>query len=346
VTSEANTDDRVGDAIALARVYIDSRNYARARNLLRQNLAQSPNDPALLAEYARTELLLKNYDVAAQSAYAALAAAAQDEVAMRIYALALDGVGRRQDALLMAYRTIIAHPNAALAHWVYARLLHDAKSFPSALQVVDESLRLNSTNVDALVLRGAILEKMGRIRESGESYREALALDPDNAGALNNLAVNRLRRGKLKAAMQGFLGAAGLDPTLGNLARRNVGLVLRKFLRWANLLIALLGFQVLVAAGSLNVKSSTVVSRVITGLLTVALIGVLVRMLRGIPRPQRASVLRNRRFIVFRILHASLAVIVGTWATIFPAPVALIALGGLFLICGSIAIRVFLSIQR
>jgi tetratricopeptide (TPR) repeat protein len=115
--------DRTDDAIHVAGAYFDTGNYERAREVLRRSLSQQPNDPALLAQHARAEYLLDNYPSAASSAYAALSAAAHDELAMRIYALSIDGLGRLGDARWMAWRGVIAHPNEPLQHRVYARLL-------------------------------------------------------------------------------------------------------------------------------------------------------------------------------------------------------------------------------
>jgi Flp pilus assembly protein TadD len=217
--------DPAQKAIHVADAYFDSRNYERAREVLRRSLAEHPNDPDLLAQHARAEFLLDNYPAAAWGAYAALSAAPHDEMAMRIYALSLDGLGRAYDAMWMAWRTVTTHPNSLLAHRLYARLLQKSRQFPSALLAVDEALRLGPTDVDTLILRGSILHDLGRMGESDASYRQALTLDPGNAEALNNLGVNRLRRGSFGPALRGFLGAAGIDPTLGDLARRNIGVV-------------------------------------------------------------------------------------------------------------------------
>src|ERR1700758_1687323 len=289
------------EANHVADVYLDSGNYERAREVLRGALAEHPNEPGLLAQYARAEFLLENHPAAARAAYAALSAAPEDEMAMRIYALSLDGLGRGYEALWMAWRTVTAHPNEPLAHRLYAGLLQRSRQFTSALLAVDEALRLNPTSVDALVLRGSILHDLGRIAESDASYRQALTLDPGNAEALNNIGVNRLRRGKFTAALRGFLGAAGLDPTLGDLARRNIGVVLRKVLRLVTIVAGLLGLLVALVAGLHGEGHSTWVLRVIAGLVTVLLIVVLGRFYRAIPREVLASVLREQGFVAVRL---------------------------------------------
>ena len=59
--------DRVDNAKHIAEAYFETRNYERAREVLRGVLAEHPNDPAALADYARAEYLLDNYPGAASS---------------------------------------------------------------------------------------------------------------------------------------------------------------------------------------------------------------------------------------------------------------------------------------
>jgi Flp pilus assembly protein TadD len=299
-----------------------------------------------LAQYARAEYLLDNLPAAASSAYAALSVAPQDEMAMRIYALSLDGLGRYYDSMWMAWRTVVAHPNEPMPHRLYARLLHKWRQNPAALQAVDEALRLAPTDVDALVLRGSILHDLGRIAESDAAYRQALALDPGNAEALNNMAVNRMRRGGFLAALRGFLGAAGLDPALGDLARANIGVVLRRVLRLVTIAATILGFLVAFAAGLHNEGHPTATIRVTAGLVTAALIAVLVRLGRTIPRPVLKSVLREQLFVTLRLAHAVVAVVAGAWVTVFPGPVPMVAVGGMLTLGGLILFRIGAFIGR
>jgi Flp pilus assembly protein TadD len=336
--------DPAHQARHVAEAYFESGNYERAREVLRGLLAEHPNDPGLLAQCAGAEYMLENYPAAARGAYAALSAAPQDEMAMRIYALSLDGLGRAHEALWMAWRTVIAHPNEPLAHRLYARLLRKSRQFPSALAAADEALRLDPTSVDALILRGSILHDLGRIAESDASYQQALTLDPANAEALNNIGVNRLRRWKFARALRGFLGAAGNDPALGDLARRNIGVVLRRVLRLVTLVAGLLGLLVAIAAGLHDQGHSTAMLRVIAGLVTATLIAVLGRLHRAIPRQVLASVLRERSFVALRIVHALVAVAAGVWITIFPGPAAMIPVGAMLLISALILSRVGLFV--
>jgi Tfp pilus assembly protein PilF len=338
--------DPVQAAIHVADAYFDSGNYERAREVLRRSLAEHPNDPDLLVQHARAEFLLENYPAAAWGAWAALSVAPHEEMGMRIYALSLDGLGRPGDAMWMAWRTVTAHPNNPLAHRLYARLLQKSRQFRLALLAVDEALRLDPMSVDALILRGSILHDLRQISESDASYRQALTLDPGNAEALNNIGVNRLHRGRFALALRGFLGAAGIDPAMGDLARRNIGVVLRRVLRWVTVVAGVLGLLVAFVAGLHGEGHPTATLRVMAGLVTVILIAVLGRLYRAIPREVLASVLRQQRFVGVRLVHALVAVAAGVWVTIFPGPEAMVAVGAMLVISGLVLIRVGLFIGR
>lgn len=110
-----------------------------------------------------------------------------------------------------------------------------------------------------------------------------MVLDPDDAIVLHNLALNRLRRGRFSAALQGLLGAAGLDPKLGDLARGNIGVVLAKMLSRAAILCAALGVAVLVVGVAASDGAATAQPRVVAGLITAALIVAVAWTVRIVP---------------------------------------------------------------
>jgi tetratricopeptide (TPR) repeat protein len=345
MTSEPGVD-QADQAIHIAEAYFETENYERGREVLRRSLSQHPDDPGLLAQHARAEYLLENYDGASRSAYAALSAAPQHELAMRIYALSLDGLGRHGDALWMAWQGVKTHPNEPLQHRVYARLLQKSRQLNSALVVVDEALRLDPTSPDGLVLRGSILHDMGRIAESTDSYRQALALDANHAAALNNMAVNRLQRGKFGHALRGFLGAAGSDPGLGDLVRRNIGAVLAKMLRRLTVVATVLAVLIQFVGFNHYDGHPTVILRTATGVLTAALIVILARLLYAIPRRVLVSVLRERGFVVARLVHALLVITLGAAVTAFGGFAWTVAVSGILTIAGLVLTRVGLTIGR
>ncbi len=83
--------------------------------------------------------------------------------------------------------------------------MHDSGFDDDALTAINEALRLNPMSAGSLVLRGdASAEyRWGRAAAEADDYHAALQLEPDHASAVHNLAVSRLRWGKLTTAIRG-----------------------------------------------------------------------------------------------------------------------------------------------
>jgi Flp pilus assembly protein TadD len=301
-------------AVTLASAYVDARNHSRAEQVLREALTASPDSSELLANLARVQILMKDHRAAAVTAYAALVISPEDAFALRMYAIALDGIGRLHDALSVAWRSAINHPHDRLAHYVYAELLLKAGRAHDALYVVGEVLRLDPANTDNHVLRGQILARLNRSRESTAAYEEALRLDPGNAAAVHNIAVNRLAGGRWSKAFRGFLGAARLDPELGDLARRNIGAALARQLRIANLIVLFLAFLALMAKES----PDSVGPRVWAGILAATLFVRLAWLSRMVPLRTWRSVLAARQMLIVRLGLTAYAIAVGVVAAVDP----------------------------
>ena len=307
MTAAGDTDG----VIALATAYADARNHGRAEEVLREALLTAPDNAVLLANLARVQVLTGQYDTAARNAYAALAISPEYGFAMRIYAVALDAAGRVDQALYMAWRGVAAQPRDRLAHFVYAEMLMKVGRPQDALLVVGESLRLDPTSADSHVLRGQILARLGRTDESTSAYEQALQLDPANASAVHNIGVNRLARSKWSAALSGFLGAARLDPDIGDLARRNIGIALARLLRLSTVGVALLSWLIFLEAPSLGQGHSAVGYRIVIGVCTVALIAYLVWLSRAVPLRTWRSVLRSKPMLTLRLGLLVVTVAVG-----------------------------------
>lgn len=324
----------------VAEAYLSTRNYQRAAEVLESALAEDPNHDGLLAQYARAQLGLKDYDGAAQAAYAALASAPGDQHVMRVYALALNGQGRRGEALQMAWRAATENPHIHSVHYTYASLLLEAGRPRDALDVIDEALRLQPESADSLVLRGDIHRALGSFTAAEDNYEAALRLEPDHASAVHNLAVNRLKWGKLTTSIKGFLGAGRLDPALGELARRNIGVALIRVLRVSTASVILLSIVLIAVTTSHENAQSTVAPRVFIALLTLGLAGVIVWLMRSVPRPTLRAVLRERGFLAVRLAFLAFAIIAGMITAVVGAT-PLTEVFGPLLLFGAVCLRVY-----
>lgn len=322
----------------VAEAYLETRNYQRAAEVLQSALAEDPNNPILLARYGQACLGLKDYRRAASAAHAALSAP-DNEHAMRVYTAALRGQLRLSDALWMAWRTVTDHPNSSRAHYLYARMLHDSGFDDDALTAINESLRLNPASADSLVLRGSIARyRWGRAAAEAD-YHAALRVEPDHAWAVHELAVSRLRWGKLATAIRGFLGAGRLDPDFGPLARRNIGAVLIRVLRLATASVVLLFFAVGAGVGEHQDFRSTFVPRLIAAVVTLGLAAALVWVARSVPGPTLRAVLRERLLLAVRVLFLGFAIVVGL-ATVVVGSAPLTSALAPFLFIGALGLTV------
>lgn len=307
-------------AVALAHSYFEAHAYRRAYEILSEALIHNPDDPALLRELSRAEICLELWVPGAVHAHAALAHSPHDTEAMRIYTLALDGLGRRTEAIWMAWRTVTAAPDDYLTHYTYGRLLHRAGHHMQALTVLGEALRLQANDPDTWTLQGAVLRALHRTAESDAAYQKALQLRPDHATAMNDMAINRLQQGRLSAALRGFLGAASIDPTLGELTRVNVTATLTSALRRVTWAAIVVGLVLIIAEASTKNHEPAALPRVVAAIGGLALLGYLVAVIRSVSARMWRTALRLKGFLAIRVTHATCAVIATAGVAIWPKP--------------------------
>lgn len=326
-------------AIAMARAFLDANAYDRARDVVVAALARNPDNPGLLIELARVEICLGRPNIAAGYAHTALGYDPRNAYALIVYAIALGQLNRRFDAVQVAWQAVLASPNSAVTHRIYANLLHENQASEQALTVVAEALRLDPSEPESWLLRARILQRLGRTTESDAAFAEALRLRPDYASAVHDRALNQLRTGNLAGAGEGLVGAARLDPTLGNLARHNLGVAAALALRRVTLAATFAAITVL-AAGGARGGGTSVVWRLCAGLGLAGVIILLVAASRVVPRGNRSTVLRSHPWVVVRLVHALLTAIFAALAAAVGGPAAVLAVGGFFLLASAVLIRV------
>jgi len=83
-----------------------------------------------------------------------------------------------------------------------------------AIAFLNRSLDITPKNVDALLTKGYILERIDKLEESNETYDELLEIDKNNFLALNNKSFNFLREGKLNEALELIEKSLEINPKL------------------------------------------------------------------------------------------------------------------------------------
>lgn len=311
--------DEIDGAVRLAESYFATRNYARAEDVLRTALAAHPQQPRLLTAFARAKLGQGDGFAAATSAHAALAIEPEYEYPMRVYTLALQELGRLQEALWMAWRTVTTHPQSQAAHYTYAQMLEAAQRYREALPAVDEALRMDPGDVDSLILRGDVLVNLAQLDAAEAAYTEALRLRPDDADAVHSMARLKYVRRRRWGAIRGFIGAGSLDPRYGNVSRHNVGVVLTDVLRRRTWLVLAVVFAVMVTSAQHESGDPTFIARIVAGVGAGLLLVTYTRVVHGLPRPVLRSVVRERKLLAVRVVQQFAAVVFGAQTAIFGA---------------------------
>ncbi len=123
--------------------------------------------------------------------------------------------------------TIERNPRAWMAHHnLGVLLLHGPqRDVAGALRHVEASLAIEPNNAEALNTRGFIRQQLGDVEAARRDYDASIRLSPGFASPHNNLGVLNYRQGRLDEAMANYREAMRLTPADPE-AQRNLGIVL------------------------------------------------------------------------------------------------------------------------
>lgn len=85
--------------------------------------------------------------------------------------------------------------------------------FEDALNAYNNSLRINGSNVPALIGQGSALSNLGMSNESLKSYEKAISISPDNVKAWIGRGIVLQDLGRYNESLQSYNQALELDPT-------------------------------------------------------------------------------------------------------------------------------------
>jgi len=176
----------------LVDAYRGQNQSGRAMQLLQDELKRSPNAQPLRGLLAQFAAVLGNPDLAIEQ-----------------------------------YRQmLLADPKSADIRIAMGQAYETKGDYASALPVFEKAAQTDANSVMASLKLAGALEMAGRTNEAKASYRHALALQPDDPRALNNLAFLMLETGEsvdepLKLAQRGLRFAD--DPTMKNSLEDTVG---------------------------------------------------------------------------------------------------------------------------
>jgi tetratricopeptide (TPR) repeat protein len=124
--------------------------------------------------------------------------------------------GKTEEAILLAEGLRARSAGKFDALLEVAEFYQQAKRYGAAEQVLQDARKVQSKDLRALFLLGAVLERQKRHDAAEEVFREALDLEPDSAPVLNYLGYMNADRGvRLEEALTLIERAVAIDPENG-----------------------------------------------------------------------------------------------------------------------------------
>jgi protein O-GlcNAc transferase len=223
---------RANEAVAVCRDALRRRFDSSELHAASATALQAAGDPAAAVDAYRRSLALtptaarswSNLGVALQAAgKPPVAVAAQqrawrsapgDENTGRALAGALHAAGRLIEAEKAICKTIACHPQSAESYETLASVRHDQRRVGSAVQFHRRSLTVNPQSPTALNGCGNSLLLLNQATQARTCFQRALALDPTQVNANNNMGGVARNRGDQAGAVAYFrraLRAGGPD---------------------------------------------------------------------------------------------------------------------------------------
>jgi Flp pilus assembly protein TadD len=243
-----NASDAAGapdGALTRAEHLLELHRPQEALRVLAATLAQHPDNGTVLCLAARAELDRGKPNRARELAARAAAAEPHAEHPLRLLALSLDQVGRSHEACDVAQAAVANAPNLWQTHYVLAHVTSDLPSMKSvAWEAARRAIELAPHEAETHAVMGRVAVEHGAQAAAEESLREALRLDPNHAGARNDLGRLQLLRKDHFGAASHFIHAAASDVRM-DVARQNIDAALAmavgRVVFWVSIAVFVIG---------------------------------------------------------------------------------------------------------
>jgi Flp pilus assembly protein TadD len=141
------------------------------------------------------------------------------------YAAALRAAGQSQQAVSVLETAMAQTPNDAQIQVAYAKALTADGRFSQALAVIDDAIVPEAPDWNALLVKGAILDQLGRNQEARIIYGQATTIAPNEASVAANLGLSYAMTNDLEAAEAHLRRAVAMRGATSQI-RQNLALVL------------------------------------------------------------------------------------------------------------------------
>ena len=211
-----------------------------AVKLLRTSGEELTTDARAWVVLARAHLSLQEPQEALEATDRALALSPMDVDGLRFRASALSDLGLHRNAIETARMAIAAAPRFPGGFITLAQCQLDARDTDAALTSALTAVDLGPSWAPSHALAGRIALAAGDLDLAQEHLEICLRLDPQDASALNNLAVVNMRRADFASASEQFRDAVRLtgdDLMASNLVRAEASHRFQQKQRWLKPLV-------------------------------------------------------------------------------------------------------------
>ena len=195
----------------LGYLYRQIEQYPQAVEVFRQIPELDPDaSPRAAAEIIESYRLAKDFPKAETEAEAAFKKYPEDRVVRSVHASLLADLGKTDQALAET-RKLMDGKNDRDVYISLSQIYEKAKNFTEMAKMLDSAEKLSQSNEDkesVIFMRGAMFERMKNYPAAEAEFRKVLALNPDNASALNYLGYMLADRNIRLDEAHGFISKA------------------------------------------------------------------------------------------------------------------------------------------
>jgi predicted Zn-dependent protease len=191
--------------------FIERRRLVDARRVLKEGLAQYPQDPDLMFHGAQVDWLDEKYKEAEDAVRQVLVAAPEHPSARQLLASLLIERHEFADAELLLIGLLRDFPEHADLYGRYARLMLRTLHLEKAEQLAREGLRYDPQN-DECLLAIALCETARSGGKKNEALAKLLGAHPESLSAVHALVVALVDSGRIDEAHRIVQGAMRADP--------------------------------------------------------------------------------------------------------------------------------------
>ncbi len=140
------------------------------------------------------------------------------------FSAALRAAGQSSQAVAVLQKAILIYKNDAGIKIAYAKALATNGKFEQALTIIDQTIRPDRPDWNALSVKGAILDQMGQNQAARQLYTQALSINPNSASLNANLGLSYAMTNELEKA-ENYLSKAVRMNGANSTIKQNLALV-------------------------------------------------------------------------------------------------------------------------